>query len=323
MRTCTMLSMTMAAALAVVAGTAAAQTYPAKPIRIVIGTPAGGGSELMARLIGQAFTQAWGQPAVVDPRPGASGNIAAEIVAKSPPDGHTLYVCYGTHTVNPILYQRVPYDPIKDFAPVTLIATQFNALAVHPSIPARTTKELVALARSQPGRMTYASSGNGSPNHLGMELFKQTAKIDIAHIPYKGVAPARTDLFGGHVDTMFDTLRAVLPFHEAGRIRVLAVASAKRSAIAPDLPTVDESGWKGIEVLTWHAVLAPAGTPPEVVNRLQNEVRRALTAPAQKEKLGKDGVEVMASTPAELDAFLRADIAKWQKVIRAANIRLD
>jgi tripartite-type tricarboxylate transporter receptor subunit TctC len=313
----------IAIALAIAAGTSAAQTYPTKPIRIVIGTPAGGGSELMARFIGQALTQAWGQPAVVDPRPGASGNIAAEFVAKSAPDGYTLYVCYGTHTVNPILYQRVPYDPITDFAPVTLVATQFNALAVHPSIPARTVKELVALARSQPGRMTYASSGNGSPNHLGMELFKQTAKIDITHIPYKGIAPARTDLFGGHVDTIFDTLRSVLPYHEAGRIRVLAVASAKRSAIAPDLPTVDESGWKGIEVLTWHALLAPAGTPPEIVNRLQSAVQKAFTAPVQKEKFAKDGVEIAASTPADLDAFLRADIAKWQKVIRNANIRLD
>jgi tripartite-type tricarboxylate transporter receptor subunit TctC len=319
----TFIRRSIAIALAIAAGTAAAQTYPSKPVRIVIGTPAGGGSELMARFVGQALTQAWGQPAVVDPRPGASGNIAAELVAKSPPDGYTLYVCYGTHTVNPILYQRVPYDPIKDFAPVTLIATQYNALAVHPSIPARSVKELVALARNQPGRMTYASSGNGSPNHLGMELFKQTAKIDITHIPYKGIAPARTDLFGGHVDTIFDTLRSVLPYHEAGRIRVLAVASAKRSAIAPNLPTVDESGWKGIEVLTWHALLAPAGTPPEIVNRLQSVVQKAFTAPAQKEKFAKDGVEIAASTPADLDAFLRADIAKWQKVIRAANIRLD
>jgi tripartite-type tricarboxylate transporter receptor subunit TctC len=312
-----------AAACAIASGGGFAQTFPSKPIRIVIGTPAGGGSELMGRLIGQHMTQAWGQPVVIDPRPGASGNIAAELVAKAAPDGHTLYVCYGTHTVNPILYKRVPYDPIKDFAPVTLIAKQFNALAVHPSIPARSVKELVALARSRPGKMTYASSGNGSPNHLGMELFKQTAKIDIAHIPYKGIAPARTDLFGGHVDTIFDTLRSVLPYHEAGRIRVLAVASAKRSAIAPDLPTVDESGWRGIEVLTWHALLAPAGTPPEIVGRLQAEIRRGLTAPAQQEKLAKDGVEVVAGTPGELDAFLRADIAKWQKVIQAAHIQLD
>jgi tripartite-type tricarboxylate transporter receptor subunit TctC len=307
--------------LATLAAAAAAETYPSKPIRIVIGTPAGGGSELQARYVGQVLTQAWGQPVVVDPRPGASGNIAAEHVAKSPPDGYTLYVCYGTHTVNPSLYKRVPYDPVRDFAPVMLIATQYNALAVHPSIPARTVKEFVALARSRPGKLTYASSGNGSPNHLGMELFRQAAGLDMVHIPYKGIAPARTDLFGGHVDSIFDTLRAVLPYQEAGRIRVLAVGSTRRSSIAPDLPTVEESGWKGIEVLTWHALLAPAGTPPEIVNRLQAEIRRGLMA--QKEKLAKDGVDVVAGSPAELDAFMRADMAKWQTVIQTANIRLD
>ena len=306
---------------ALAAAAAAADTYPSKPIRIVIGTPAGGGSELQARYVGQALTQAWGQPVVVDPRPGASGNIAAEHVAKSAPDGYTLYVCYGTHTVNPSLYKRVPYDALRDFAPVTLIATQYNALAVHPSIPARTVKEFVALARSRPGKLTYASSGNGSPNHLGMELFKQAAGLEMVHIPYKGVAPARTDLFGGHVDSIFDTLRAVLPYQEAGRIRVLAVGSARRSSIAPDLPTIGESGWKGIEVLTWHALLAPAGTPPEIVNRLQTEIRRGLMA--QKDKFAKDGVDVVAGSPAELEAFMRGDMAKWQKVIQTANIRLD
>lgn len=297
--------------------------YPAKPIRIVIGTPAGGGSELMARLIGQAFTQAWGQPVVVDPHPGASGNIAAELVAKAAPDGYTLYVPYGTHTVNPSIYPRVPYDPIKDFTPVTLIARQYNALVVHPSIPARTVKELVALAKAKPGQLSYASAGNGSPTHLGMELFKMTTKTDMVHIPYKGAAPARTDLFGGHVHLMFDVLRVVLPYQEAGRLRILAVASSKRASIAPDLPTVDESGWKGIEVVTWHALLAPAGAPAPIVNRLQGEVRRALFAPALKEKLARDGVEVAASTPEELDAFLKADFDKWRKVVQAAHIRLD
>jgi len=311
----------LGAVLAALAAAAAADTYPSKPIRIVIGTPAGGGSELQARYVGQALTQAWGQPVVVDPRPGASGNIAAEHVAKSAPDGYTLYVCYGTHTVNPSLYKRVPYDALRDFAPVTLIATQYNALAVHPSIPAKTVKEFVALARSRPGKLTYASSGNGSPNHLGMELFKQAAGLEMVHIPYKGVAPARTDLFGGHVDSIFDTLRAVLPYQEAGRIRVLAVGSARRSSIAPDLPTIGESGWKGIEVLTWHALLAPAGTPPEIVNRLQTEIRRGLMA--QKDKFAKDGVDVVAGSPAELEAFMRGDMAKWQKVIQTANIRLD
>jgi len=297
--------------------------YPAKPIRIVIGTPAGGGSDLMARTIGQLYTQAWGQQVLVEPRPGASGNIAAELVAKSPPDGYTLYVPYGTHTVNPSIYPRVGYDPIKDFTPISLIAKQYNALVVHPSVPARTVRELVALAKSRPGKMTYASSGNGSPTHLGMELFKIDAKIDLTHVPYKGAAPSRTDLLGGNIDTMFDVLRTALPFHTAGRARILAVASAKRSPLAADLPTMDESGFRGIEVLTWHALLAPAGAAPAIVEQLQGEMRRGLLAPALKDRLLKDGIEAVASTPSELDAFMRADIAKWKNVVQTARIRAD
>ena len=273
--------------------------YPIKPIRIVIGTPAGGGSELMARQIGQPLTNAWGQPVVVDPRPGASGNIAAELVARSPPDGYTLYVCYGTHTVNPSLYERVPYDPIRDFSPVTLIAKQFNALTVHPSIPARSVRELIALAHARPGKLSYASSGNGSPNHLGTELFKMTAKLAITHIPYKGAAPARIDLLGGHVDMMFDTLRAALPYQEAGRIKVLALAGPHRSVLAPQLPTLEESGLKNIEIVTWHALLAPAATPSAIIEKLRSEIRRDLFTPALRDKLGRDGIEVIASAPAE------------------------
>ncbi len=300
-----------------------AQTYPTKPIRIVIGTPPGGGSDLMARTIGQQFTQAWGQQIVLDARPGASGNIAAEHVAKSAPDGYTLYVPYGTHTVNPSLYARAGYEPIRDFAPVSLIATQYNALVVHPTVPVRTVKEFVALARSRPGKMNYASSGNGSPTHLGMELFKIAAKIDLTHVPYKGAALSRTDLLGGHIDTMFDVLRTALPFHHAGRARILAVASERRSALAPDVPTVDESGYQGIVIRSWHALLAPAGTPQAIVEQLQTELRRGLTAPALKDKLAKDGVEVVASTPAELEAFMRADIVKWKNVVHTARIRAD
>jgi tripartite-type tricarboxylate transporter receptor subunit TctC len=297
--------------------------YPAKPIRIVIGTPVGGGSELMGRYVGQQLTQAWGQPVVIDARPGASGNIAAEHVAKSPPDGYTLYVCYGTHTVNPSLFAKTPYDPIKDFAPVTLIAKQYNALVVHPSIPARTIKEFIALAKSQPRKLSYGSSGSGAAGHLGMELLKQTVNVDLVHVPYKGSAPSRIDLLGGHIDTMFDVLRTALPFKEAGKVRMLAVAALQRQSIAPDVPTLDENGFKGMEVITWHGLLAPAGTPKLLADRLQNETRRGMTAPAFKEKLMRDGVDVIAGTPAELDAFMRADIDKWRKVIQTAKIRLD
>lgn len=305
------------------AGAHAQADYPSKPIRIVIGTPAGGGSDLMARLAGQRLTQAWNAAVVVDPRPGAGGNIAAEHVAKSAPDGYTLYVCYGTHTVNPNLYAKLGYDALRDFAPVTLLARQYNALVVHPSVPARSVNELVALAKRHPGKLSYASSGNGSPTHLGMELFKISAQISLTHIPYKGAAPSRIDLLGGHIDLMFDVLRTALPFREAGRIRMLAVASSQRSPLATDLPTMAEAGWKGIEVLTWHALLAPAGTPTAIVERLQTEIRRGFAAPAVKDKLSKDGVELVASTPADLETFMRADMAKWGEVIKTARIRAD
>ncbi len=302
---------------------AATPNYPAKPIRIVIGTPAGGGSELIARLAGQQLTDAWGQPVIVDPHPGAGGNIAAEYVAKAPPDGYTLYVCYGTHTVNPSLYPKLPYDAIKDFAPITLLSVQVNALTLHPSVPAKTVSELVTLARQRPGRLTYASSGNGAPNHLGMEQFKMMAKIDIIHVPYKGAAPARVDVLGGHVDMWFDVLRVVLPYRASGRLRVLAVGSPRRSSLAPDIPTMGELGWNGVEVITWHALLAPAGTPAAIINRLQSTIAHGMQAPALKDKLAANGVEVVAGTPAELDSFLRSDLARWEKVVRAAHIRAD
>ena len=295
--------------------------YPVKPIRIVIGTPVGGGSDLMGRYVGQPLTQAWGQPVVIDSRPGASGNIAAEYAAKSAPDGYTLYVPYGTHTVNPSLFAKVPYDPIRDFTPITLIAKQYNTLVVHPSIPAKSVKELIALARNAPRKLSYASSGAGSAGHLGMELLKQLAGVEMVHVPYKGSAPSRIDLLGGHVDLMFDVLRTALPFRKSGRVRMLAVAALARQSIAPDVPTLDELGYKGMEVLTWHALLAPAGLSKALAERMQGEIRRALTAPAMKEKLARDGVDAIASTPAELDAFMRADIDKWRKVIQVAKIR--
>jgi tripartite-type tricarboxylate transporter receptor subunit TctC len=299
-----------------------AQTdYPVKPIRIVIGTPVGGGSELMGRYVGQPLTAAWGQPVVIDARPGASGNIAAEHVAKSAPDGYTLYVPYGTHTTNPSLQAKVPYDPIKDFTPITLISKQYNALIIHPSIPAKSVKELIALAKNAPRKLSYASSGTGAAGHLGMELLKQLANVEMVHVPYKGSAPSRIDLLGGHVDLMFDVLRTALPFKESGRVRMLAVAALSRQSIAPDVPTMDELGYQGLEVLTWHALLAPAGFNKAWVDRIQGEIRRALLAPAMKEKLARDGVDALASTPAELDAFMRGDIEKWRKVIQTAKIR--
>jgi tripartite-type tricarboxylate transporter receptor subunit TctC len=297
--------------------------YPAKPIRLLIGTPAGGGSDVMARLVAQRLTQAWNAVVVVEPRPGAAGNLAAEYLSKAPADGYTLYVCYGTHTVNPSLYPKLPYDAIRDFTPVTLIARQYNALVTHPSVPVRSVNDFVALAKKQPGKLSYGSSGNGSPNHLGMELFKIDAKIDLVHIPYKGAAPSRIDLLGGHTDVMFDVLRTALPYRDAGRMRMLALASPQRSSLAPDLPTMAEAGWKGIEVLTWHGLIAPANMPAAIVERLQSEIQRGLAAPASKEKLAGDGIEIVASSPQELETFMRADMAKWAAVIKTARIRAD
>ncbi len=309
---------------ALAAGSAVAQTnYPVKPIRFVIGTQVGAGSELMARLIGQPLQQAWGQPYVVEPHPGAGGNIAAELVAKSAPDGYTLYVCFGSHTINPSLFARVGYRPVDDFAPVMLIAKQYNALAVHPSVPAKSVKELVALAKARPGRMSYASAGTGSPGHLGMELFRQTAGFDSLHVPYKGAAPAQIDLLGGHVDMMFVVLRTILPFHHTGKARLVGVTSPQRSALVPDVPTIEESGWKGIEVLTWHGLLAPAGTPATIVNRINAEARKALLAPAHKDRYTRDGIDIVASDPAEFEAYMRADVARWRTVIQTAKIRPD
>ena len=311
-------------AAALIGAAAHAQSdWPSKPVRIAIGTPAGGGSDLMARLVANRLTQTWNAVVIVEPRPGAAGNLAAESVAKSAPDGYTLYVCYGTHTVNPSLYPKLPYDAIRDFTPITLLARQYNALVVHPSVPARSVAELVALARKQPGKLSYGSSGNGSPNHLGMELFKLDAKIDLVHVPYKGAAPSRIDLLGGHTDLMFDVLRTALPYRDAGRLRMLALASAQRSSLAPELPTMAETGWKDIEVLTWHALIGPANLPAAIVERLQSEIRRGLLAPASKDKLASDGIEVVGSTPAETDAFMRADMAKWARVIQAARICAD
>lgn len=299
-----------------------AQTdYPVKPIRVVIGTPVGGGSELMGRYAGAPLTAAWGQPIVIDARPGASGNIAAEHVAKSAPDGYTLYVPYGTHTTNPSLMAKVPYDPIKDFTPITLISKQYNSLIIHPSIPAKSVKELLVLARNAPRKLSYATSGVGAAGHLGMELLKQLANVDMVHVPYKGSANSRIDLLGGHVDLMFDVLRTALPFKEAGKVRMLAVAALARQSIAPDVPTLDELGYKGLEVLTWHCLLAPAGFNTGLANKMQGEIRRALLAPAMKDKLARDGVDAIAGTPAELETFLRTDIEKWRKVIQVAKIR--
>ena len=301
-----------------------AQAYPAKPIRVLVGFPAGGTSDILARVVAQKLTEAWGQQVVIDNRPGAGGNIATELAAKAVADGYTLLVSPGsTLTSNPAVYSKVPFDPVKDFAPVTIIAGVPNALVVHPSLPVKNVKELIALAKSRPGQLAYASTGAGQSTHLSAELFKLMAGVNLIHVPYKGSAPALTDIVAGQVSVMFDNMPSCLPFIKSGRLRPLAVTSARRSAALPALPTVAEAGLPGFEVTVWFAVLAPAATPREIVNRLNAEIVSALKTPDMRERLAQQGAEPMGNTPEEFAAVIKRDLAKWAKVVRDAGIKLD
>jgi tripartite-type tricarboxylate transporter receptor subunit TctC len=299
------------------------QGYPAKPIRMVIPATPGGGSELMARLVGQKFTEAWGQPVVVEPRPGAGGTIGAEFVARAAPDGYTLLMCFSSFTVTPSLFKSIAYNTERDFAPVSLVAKQSNVLLVHPSVPVRTMNELLVLAKSRPDGLNYASAGSGSGQHLGMELLKMVTGMKLMHIPYKGSAPALVDVVGGQVAMMFHQVRVAKPMLDAGRLRGLAQTGSRRSPLIPDIPTLEEAGVRGVEFTTWHGLLAPAGTPTEIVGRLNAEVRRAFGTPEMKARMVQEDAEVVASSPAEFADFIRLDIARWAKVVQAAGVRVN
>ena len=301
-----------------------AQPYPNKPIRFIVPFPAGGIADVMARVIGQKLTDAWNQPVVVENRAGAGGNIGAEIVAKSPPDGHTLIMgSIGTHAVNVSLFSKMPYDPVRDFAPVALVIQAEGLLVLHPSVPVKTVKELIALARARPGQLAYASAGNGTASHLAGELFKSMAKVDIVHIPYKGNVPAITDLIGGQTSMIFATMPTVLPQVKAGKLRALAVASAQRSPAAPDVPTIAEAALPGFEVTNWIGVFAPAGTPADIVARLNAEIMRIMRLPDVQPRLANEGAKFAPNTPHEFAAFQKSEIAKWGKVIRDARVVTD
>jgi len=305
-------------------GAAPAQAYPAKPIRFIVPFPVGGIADVFARVIGQKFNDAWGQPVVVENRTGAGGNIAAEFVAKSPPDGYTLVMgSIGTHSVNVSLFRKLPYDPVKDFAPVALVMEADGLLVVHPSLPVKTVKELIALSRARPGQLTYASAGNGTASHLAGELFKMMAKVDMVHVPYKGNVPAITDLLGGQTSLLFATMPTVLPQVQAGKLRAIAVTGAARSPAAPDLPSIAEAALPGFEVTNWIGVFAPAGTPRDIVSRLNGETIRIMRAPEIQSRLLNEGAKSPAKTPEEFGAYVRAEIAKWAKVIQQAGIRVD
>ena len=310
---------------AIFAGSSLAQTvYPAKAIRYVVPFPAGGPLDIVARAIGQELNKSWGQPVVIDNRPGAGGNIGADLVAKAPADGYTILMgAVSTHAINVTLYNNLPYDPIRDFAPVTLITSVPNVLVVHPSVPANNVKELIALAKSRPGQLNFASGSTGSAGHLAGELFNSMAGVRMTHIPYKGAAPAVVDLMAGHVSLMFDNMSSALPNIKATRVRALAVTTLKRSPLLPQLPTISDAGLRGFDIATWFGIFAPAGAPPDIVARLNGEIVRILHTPEMKERLALLGAEPIGNKPDEFAAFVRAEIPKYAKVIQASGARAD
>ncbi len=309
-------------AFAVVA--AHAQQFPSKPVRIINPFAPGGATDIIARTMAQKLTEAWGQAVVVENRAGASGAIGVEMVAKSPPDGYTLLIAtQTTHAANPALYPKLPYDAAKDFAPLTLAGSTPLALMVKPSLPVSSVKELIEFAKKNPAKLVYASGGNGTSQHLTAELMKSMSSTYMLHIPYRGAGPAMTDLLGGQVDLMFDNLPTALPHIKAGKLRGLAVTTAARSPLAPELPTMAESGLPGFELSTWFAFFAPAGTPRAVVDKISGDMRRVLMQPDMKERLAAIGVDVRATTPDELATFQRAELAKWGKIVEDSGAKVD
>jgi tripartite-type tricarboxylate transporter receptor subunit TctC len=307
-----------------VSGLALAQPYPAKPIRFVVPYPAGGPLDTVARLLGQKVSESTRQPVIVDNKPGAGGNIGADAVAKSPPDGYTILMgAVATHAINPTLYASIPYDPVKDFIAVTQVASTPNVLVVNPSVPAANVREFIAYARANPGKLNFGSGSTGSAGHLAGELFKTMAGVDMTHVPYKGAAPAMNDLIGGQIQLMFDNLASSLGQVRAGRIKALAVTTAKRTSLAPELPTIAESGLPGFDISTWFGIFVPAGTPREAVDRLHAEFTRALAAPDVREKMLALGAEPVGSRPDEFAAYIRAEADKYARVIRASGAKAD
>jgi len=305
-------------------GAAVAQTYPSKPIRIIVPFTPGGTTDILARSLGQKLSEAWKQPVIVENRPGAGGSIGAELVAKAPPDGYTLLMGHiGTLAVNPTFYPKLPYDAVKSFAPVALIASVPNVLVVHPSVPANNVMELVALAKSKPGQLTYSTGGNGSAAHLAMEYFKLQTGTDLVHVPYKGAAPAVTDVVAGQVSMTMTGAPALMPHVQAGKLRALGVSSTKRLAAFPQVPTIAEAGVKGFDATQWYGVVAPAGTPADIVKKLNGEIRTIMQSPEMQERLRSEGAIATVSTPEEFGKMIAAEIARWGTVIKTAGMKPD
>ncbi|MGH8617742.1 MAG: Bug family tripartite tricarboxylate transporter substrate binding protein [Burkholderiales bacterium] len=319
-----------ALALALIASTAVAQdpstssgqAFPTKSIRLIIPFGPGGTTDILGRVIGERMSARWGQPVVIDNRPGAGGNIAAEQTVRAPADGYTLFIgSMGTQSINVSIYSKLPFDPLKDFTPISLVANSANLLLVHPSIPARNVKQLIALARTKPGRLSYSSSGSGSFNHMSAELMKLMAQIDMVHIPYKSGAQAVTAVVSGEADLIFQTIPGALPFMDSGRLRALAVCSIERHPLFPQLPTASESGLPGFEISTWYGILGPAGIPPPVVTKLNEGIVQIVNA--NRKRFLELGVDPVTNTPQQFAALISADLTKWAKVAQAARIRAD
>ena len=317
-------SASLGAAALVFAAVAFAQPYPSKPVKIIVPYPPGGTSDILARSVGQKLTEALGQPVVVENKPGATGNIGADFVAKSPPDGYTLLLAdIGSLAISPSVFATLPFDPVKDFAPVIMVAYSPHLLAVHPSVSAKDVKDLIALAKAKPNSLNFAVSGIGGANHLAGIEFAMRSAIQWTYIPYKGGSQAITDVMGGQAQVLFNGMLATYPYVKDGKLKVLAISSAKRFAAAPDIPTVAESGLPGFETGSWQGIVAPAGTPPEVVNKLHATVTAILATPEMKDRLDKAGAEVRPQSPAEFGAFIRDEKARWAKVVKESGAKFE
>ena len=305
------------------ASTSSGQSYPSRPVRFIVPFPPGGGADVIGRVVALRLSEKWGQQVVIDNRAGAGGNIAAELAAAAAPDGHTIYQFNIANTIAPGLYKKLNYDPIKDFSAVTLLATSPFILVTHPSVKATTVQELVTLAKSQPGKFSYASSGNGGPSHLATEMLKSMTGIPLTHVPYKGIATVINDLLSGQVQVTFTVPGSGLPHIKSGRLRALAVTTAKRSAVVPDLPTIAESGVPGYDMSTWYAVVAPTGTPRPIITKLHADLTQVLQLPEVRERLMGAGADLVGSTPDYLAEFIKTEIVKWSRVVKLSDARID
>ncbi|WP_404300299.1 Bug family tripartite tricarboxylate transporter substrate binding protein [Alicycliphilus denitrificans] len=316
-------SLAVAAAGALPLG-AAAQNYPTKPVTIIVPFSAGGTTDILARIVGQGLTAELGQPVVVDNKPGAGGNIGGSLAAKAAPDGYTLFMgTVGTHAINQALYKKMPFDPVKDFAPLSRVATVPNLLVAHPSQPFKTVKEMIAYAKANPGKITFGSPGSGASPHVSGELFKSMTGTDLLHVPYKGSAPAMTDLLGGQTSIMFDNMPSAIQHVRSGKLRPIAVTTAKRSPELPDVPTIAEAGVPGYEATSWFGMFAPAATPKPVLDKLNAALIKVLNQADVKKKIAEQGGDVVAETPAQFAAFIKSESTKWGKVVKESGATVD